>query len=809
MVVPRQTKSGAFLARQAAKYAADSAYQLSRMKKLPGLANGITSVLKRNAYIQGEVAKPLDTFLKKSSKAGNALTRAVDTGSAIGKVGGFFAKYGALLSLIAAIGVVQFVNEIQGWRNDQNEKGQESLSRDLSKVLGKLNQYQQRIEANQVAIKEFKQQDQRTRDRIYAVEKQQPKIRDNANDALYEVRQGRKIIDGELARNKANIQELKSQFERILGNAGNNFQKTIEAQNAAFQKALQQAQYQIDRLTNTANKPSQENNEVTKLNNEIKTLNTRLAAAEKITKTVPVAIAKAVEVSQDTAVKAVKAAFAPIQQAQRRWGVSVTPATVTPATITYSEGGIVVPRFATVTPATVTYSDFSTSDIGLQIKVNQEREAETRERQIKAVSGGISATAQATIDARRVADEALREAKIKGVPVNTIEVERRLAETERKITADITGLKTRIGDIDRVNETGNRKIDGLDRKLDQIIPMLGGIPLIPGRVIDGIRPNLLTPPQIEAATGNAICKSLNGGCGKASVDDAVGRINQHNTNNTGSVLDAVNTGANAALLTGQQTILARLGDQLPGGIGGKLTRFSQWLQLDRALNLLTFAATVHNAFQLSNDIAVTLGSALSNVLQLIGIKNDDGSALDIGQIINSTVENLVKGIVGAENYQQMSQAFAKANRIYQASTNVLNSFLNLSQTILQASELIAAYTGRIGNALKKGGVILENAYGWMNPQPKFNRVTKFLEGLQNGASTIQMVTQAPLDVVNATTEFTTAATDFVKAVKEDDKPENKPAPTPEPDELKAKETEGKADSQPLDFDFSDLFDGED
>ncbi|MHC5759742.1 hypothetical protein [Nostoc sp.] len=97
----------------------------------------------------------------------------------------------------------------------------------------------------------------------------------------------------------------------------------------------------------------------------------------------------------------------------------------------------------------------------------------------------------------------------------------------------------------------------------------------------------------------------------------------------------------------------------------------------------------------------------------------------------------------------------------------------------------------------------------MNPQPKFNRVTNFLENLQNGASTIQMVTQAPLDVINATTEFTTASTEFVKAVKEDNKPENKATPTPEPDELKAKEQEGKTNSQPNPFDFSDLFDGED
>jgi hypothetical protein len=104
---------------------------------------------------------------------------------------------------------------------------------------------------------------------------------------------------------------------------------------------------------------------------------------------------------------------------------------------------------------------------------------------------------------------------------------------------------------------------------------------------------------------------------------------------------------------------------------------------------------------------------------------------------------------------------------------------------------------------------LENAYGWMNPQPKFNRVAQTLENLQQAASTVQMVTQVPLDVVNATTELTTASTDFVKAVKEDNKPENKGREVPEPDDLKAKETQAKTDSQPFNFDFSDLFDGED
>ncbi|AFY48899.1 collagen triple helix repeat protein [Nostoc sp. PCC 7524] len=241
----------------------------------------------------------------------------------------------------------------------------------------------------------------------------------------------------------------------------------------------------------------------------------------------------------------------------------------------------------------------------------------------------------------------------------------------------------------------------------------------------------------------------------------------------------------------------------------KCFTFFKWAILDRVLNLMTTAATIHNALMLSNDIGQTLAASIANVLVIFGIKDSDGQAYNISEIIGSNIENFIKGLVGESNYAALSLVWAKANRIYQATTNVLNSFLSLSQVILQANELIAAYTGKIGNALKRGGVVLENAYGWMNPQPKFNRVSRFLENVQNAASTVQMVTQVPLDMVNATTELTNASTEFVKAIKEDDKPENKSNDAPDPDVLKAQELLSKNNSQPIAFDFSDLFDGDD
>jgi hypothetical protein len=391
-------------------------------------------------------------------------------------------------------------------------------------------------------------------------------------------------------------------------------------------------------------------------------------------------------------------------------------------------------------------------------------------------------------------------------PTNTSAEVEQLRRDLEKVKQDLTTIKPNVNDLQKRTEE-QEKVNALALpKLDQIVGILG---LIPARAATAIRPDIPTLPEITAATGTAICNSTNGGCLGRSLDNTANNINGNTANLVNAGLNGLNLGANAALLAGQQTILQRLGNQLPGGIGGKLSRFADWMHLDRVLNIMILAATIHNALMLSNDIGQTFVGIINNVLQLIGLKKEDGSTFDIGSVISSSVENLIKGAIGADNYIELKESWAKANRIYQATANVLNSFLNLSQTILQASELIAAYTGKIGNALRKGGVILESAYGWMNPQPKFNRVTKFLEGLQSGASTIQMVTQAPLDIVNATTEFTTASTEFVKAIKEDDKPENKATPTPEPDELKAKETQSMADSQPLNFDFSDLFDGED
>ncbi|MEH1994163.1 hypothetical protein [Nostoc sp.] len=332
--------------------------------------------------------------------------------------------------------------------------------------------------------------------------------------------------------------------------------------------------------------------------------------------------------------------------------------------------------------------------------------------------------------------------------------------------------------------------------------------------IQGLPDAIAKSPTVQAAnketTQGAVCEIAQpGGCLGNALDDSANKVNQNNNQNTANLLDKINAGANAAQLALLELINAKLGAQLVGGIAGKLTRFADWMHLDRVLNIMILATTVHNGLMLSNDIGQTLLGVINNVLTLVGLKKEDGSTFDIGSVISGSIENLIKGAIGTENYQELTTAWQKANRIYQATTNVLNQLMNVNSVITNALEVIGSYTGKIGNALRIWGVIGEKAYSWMNPQPSFDNqwITK-LQKLQEGANTVAMVAQIPIDAVNSVTELNNSATEFVKAVKQE--PETKSGvDVGEAAKVKAEREAAKTASYVPDFDISDLFDFED
>ncbi|MTJ56024.1 hypothetical protein FJR38_26925 [Anabaena sp. UHCC 0253] len=215
-----------------------------------------------------------------------------------------------------------------------------------------------------------------------------------------------------------------------------------------------------------------------------------------------------------------------------------------------------------------------------------------------------------------------------------------------------------------------------------------------------------------------------------------------------------------------------------GGLSGWMLRFTRHQVLDRAINILTLAATLHNATQLSSNIAATLIQAMQNVLDLFGLKDSEDQSYNLSDLIGRSINGFLESILGAENLAGIKKEWNKYNRIYQSSANLLSSMLNMADTTLQALQIVAGQTSKIGNALKDAGEVMGNAYGWFNPTPNFsNPILTKLNNLEETASIIENVSQQPLSVKSSKEELeASSAALFDSLEQKDDAPQGKEIP---------------------------------
>lgn len=319
------------------------------------------------------------------------------------------------------------------------------------------------------------------------------------------------------------------------------------------------------------------------------------------------------------------------------------------------------------------------------------------------------------------------------------------------------------------------------------LPGLFGLPFIPA-VMPSNRPSPPGSLDIDPGNGptgtgkppkaptNSPCQ---GACQRAiegriqGVDDKVGKLLQGGNN-------AAQDAALAAILARLAVIDAKLGAQATGGLSGFLAamsasfeRLAKWLHLDRILNVLTFATTLHNAYMLSNALTQTLFSMLSNVLSIAGIKDKDGSPIDIGSIIGKTVESYAKSVLGVETVDGIKKEWKKYSRIYQAAANIVYSIQSIGFSILSALEVIGSMVGKIGNALKAGGAIFERAFGWMNIQPNFqNRFFTNIQAATDLVSNLDSVAGEVITIQELTTNLGTQKSELDKALTDQEKVDN-------------------------------------
>lgn len=242
------------------------------------------------------------------------------------------------------------------------------------------------------------------------------------------------------------------------------------------------------------------------------------------------------------------------------------------------------------------------------------------------------------------------------------------------------------------------------------------------------------------------------------------------TNTTLNTIQTVQLGAIQATVTGIQGAITGIGAQLTtvgtnlvllmqtvgtvaststATLFGWLNAFSQALRLDRVLNAMSVVLQIHNAAMLSRNLAESIGTLIDSVLNLIGLKDEKGEPIETFNILGKTATDFVKSVVGETVFTGVSEGWKRLSAIYTSVINIYDLLLQNLSGIAEGLEIVGNYSGKMGNALKKGGVVLSDAYDWMSENVKIktgklSAIDKYVEGLEsleNITSDLQEVTE--------------------------------------------------------------------
>ncbi|BAZ54347.1 hypothetical protein NIES4103_70320 (plasmid) [Nostoc sp. NIES-4103] len=257
--------------------------------------------LKQVEKTANETKKTVDKVLDKvpgKGSAGKAANAGVMLGGLI-----------AIAGLTAALIIKEFRDAfIQGVLLDSDDYLRSEIQKNFNNYI------KQAVEIKGInkRTKDLELENQRVRDRVYGLEKQQPLIRANVNDALYETRQGRVILEGKIAEAKkqsndalyetrqgreklqSQIDSIQNNIKETLSGITKGFQQQINTTIANIQRGLQQAQ--ADTKKASAQIDSQ-NKTISNLQASNKLLETKINSIKQPTPTDVSAVINAVKAS--------------------------------------------------------------------------------------------------------------------------------------------------------------------------------------------------------------------------------------------------------------------------------------------------------------------------------------------------------------------------------------------------------------------------------------------------------------------------------------------------------------------------------
>lgn len=252
---------------------------------------------------------------------------------------------------------------------------------------------------------------------------------------------------------------------------------------------------------------------------------------------------------------------------------------------------------------------------------------------------------------------------------------------------------------------------------------------------------------------------------------------------------AVHKGMLASIITKLGDVFSKVGDVF--NLVGKAFNNSVF---DRAMQYIILITVMHNATMLTRSIGDTLGSALDQGLQVFGVQarmqDKDGVVTGVNAVIGKSFENLIKGIIGTENYTTLNETWAKANRVYQASINLVSNVQSVLDSTTAVAELSCNRVGILMNALRNSGMVREEAYGLQSQNvTKFNAFMNKLEALEQGTSNLAAITGNIVSTQQSVNEFKSNRQALEDALKNKDKGNGAPENTPEKEALEKKREE--------------------
>lgn len=228
------------------------------------------------------------------------------------------------------------------------------------------------------------------------------------------------------------------------------------------------------------------------------------------------------------------------------------------------------------------------------------------------------------------------------------------------------------------------------------------------------------------------------------------------------------------ILTGQGTMLTRLGAQIPGGIGGFMQTAFRATRLDKVLNALNTLLLIHNAALLSRSLGITIAELASQALSLFGVKDEQDNPIDVAEVLGDQFENFVKGIIGEEAYNGVTGAWKRGSAIFSSAAQIMWTLRSIGDSSREIAEWTAENLGKIGNALKTARIVGPNAYRWMPERVtrqsawdlKVRRFREGTESLEDAASSLSTVIGEVQSIGDEAKELTDQKKRFDDALKD-------------------------------------------